>query len=134
MVDFGYFRTPQFYARLRNLDDEMRHGFRFELSRIKEYLGCDSSDFIDYLRQIADEDNIAYVDIGNGECISFDVPRDRSSIDAINNNATFDELQKAREALAAFVAMFDATGKILGDKAPPRLASLVERLGARTAD
>jgi len=36
MADFSYFRTPQFAARMRSVNDEMRRGFPFPMERVRE--------------------------------------------------------------------------------------------------
>lgn len=68
----AYFSSPEFHARMRNLNDAMKAGLRISQSELAQHLGCSMSDFTDYLDAITDENGIADVDIGNGEYIRLD--------------------------------------------------------------
>lgn len=71
----GYFDTPEFHARMRNLNDAMQRGMMPPAADMSTHLGCTMDAFMAHLAAIADEDGMAYVDVGNGECICLEAPR-----------------------------------------------------------
>lgn len=74
---FAYFKSPVFQARMLALNAKMEGGNM--PADISEDLGCPMEEFFAYLHSIMDKDGIAYVDIGDGECISIDVGNQKSN-------------------------------------------------------
>jgi hypothetical protein len=67
----GYFATPKFHELMREAFFSRPQGFH--LDELEELLDCTREEFTNYLNNIADNDGVAHVPIGDSECVSLDL-------------------------------------------------------------
>lgn len=72
----AYFHSPEFHARMLNVNDAMQRGMAPKQSDFPEILGCTQEDFSAYLATVTDENGLSLVDVGRGGYITLDMGTD----------------------------------------------------------
>jgi len=70
---FAYFRTPEFQARMRNMNDAMQHGLRPRHEDLSVILGCPMEEFTAFVASVSDGNGVAMIDVGGGRYITMEL-------------------------------------------------------------
>lgn len=75
---FAYFRTPEFHARMRNLNEAMVLGMQPPHADMPSHLGCSIEQFMAYAATVTDANGIANIDVGGGAYVMMDLGAGRA--------------------------------------------------------